>query len=91
MSDDARQADTAMPPIDQTLLERLRCPMTLSELELVDEDGQEFLVAKVGGLRYPVTDGIPQMLPDEALLPEGVASLDELKKQLREAGETVRD
>ena len=82
---------TPMPPIDQTLMERLRCPMTLSELELENTEAGDFLVAKVGGLRYPITNGIPQMLVEEAELPEGVASLDELKKQLREQGATVRD
>jgi len=90
MSDTPADANT-MPPIDETLLERLRCPLTLSELDLESTEAGEFLVAKVGGLRYPITDGIPQMLVDEAALPDGVASLDELKKQLRDAGETVRD
>ena len=40
-------------------------------------EGDE-LVAETGGLRYPVTNGIPQMIIEEAKLPEGVASLDEL-------------
>ncbi len=68
--------------IDPTLLEMLRCPLTLSRLR---REGDE-LVAEVGGLRYPVREGIPQMLPEEARLPEGVASLDELKVQLKEQG-----
>ena len=68
--------------IDPALLEMLRCPLTLSRLR---QDGEE-LVAEVGGLRYPVREGIPQMLPEEARLPEGVASLDELKSTLREQG-----
>ena len=90
-SDPAETSPDGMPPIDVTLLERLRCPLTLSELDLEEDEAGEFLVARVGGLRYPVTDGIPQMLPEEAALPEGVASLDELKKSLRQQGETVRD
>ena len=69
------------------LFDMLRCPMTLSRLR---REGDE-LVAEVGGLRYPVRDGIPQMLADEARLPEGVASLDELKARLRGEGQTVRD
>ena len=69
--------------IDPALLEMLRCPLTLSRLRLEGSD----LVAEVGGLRYPVREGIPQMLPEEARLPEGVVTLDELKRQLREAGQ----
>ena len=73
--------------VDESLLEMLRCPMTLSRLR---PEGDE-LVAEVGGLRYPVRDGIPQMLVEEARLPEGVESLDALKKRLRDQGQTVRD
>jgi uncharacterized protein YbaR (Trm112 family) len=42
----------------------------------------EFLVAEVGGLAYPVRDGIPVMLIEEAKLPTGVSSLEELKQKL---------
>ena len=66
--------------IDPDLLEILRCPLTRSRLRLEGE----FLVAEVGGLAYPVRDGIPVMLMEEAKLPPGVASLDELKAQLRD-------
>ena len=74
---------TPAAPIDSALLEMLRCPLTLSRLRL---EGEE-LIAEVGGLRYPVREGIPQMLPEEARLPDGVASLDALKNQLRERGQ----
>ena len=60
------------------LMEVLRCPLTRSRLR---QEG-DFLVAEVGGLAYPVRDGIPVMLVEEAKLPAGVASLDELKSQL---------
>jgi uncharacterized protein len=64
-------------PIDEFLMQTLRCPVTLSKLR---HEGDS-LVAEVGGLRYPVRNGIPVMLPEEATLPEGVASLDEFKKR----------
>lgn len=64
--------------IDPELLEILRCPLTRSRLRL---DG-DFLIAEVGGLAYPVRDGIPVMLIEEAKLPPGVDSLDALKAQL---------
>ncbi|MEM1011113.1 MAG: Trm112 family protein [Planctomycetota bacterium] len=70
----------------ETLLEVLRCPVTLSPLR---REG-DVLVAEVGGLRYPIRDGIPQMIADEAELPDGVASLDELREQLRSQGVTAR-
>jgi hypothetical protein len=65
--------------LDPELLEILRCPLTHSRLHLEGE----FLVAEVGGLAYPVRDGIPVMLIEEARLPAGVASLDVLKAQLK--------
>ena len=64
--------------IDPDLLEILRCPLTRSRLR---SDG-DFLIAEVGGLAYPVRDGIPVMLNEEAKLPAGVSSLDELKRSL---------
>jgi uncharacterized protein YbaR (Trm112 family) len=65
-------------PIDDDLLDILRCPLTRSKLRL---EGN-FLVAEVGGLSYPIRDGFPVMLIEEAKLPPGVASLDELKAKL---------
>lgn len=63
--------------IDPEVLKILRCPLTRSPLE---QQGDE-LVAQVGGLRYPIRDGIPILLIDEAALPQGVASLDEFKQK----------
>jgi uncharacterized protein YbaR (Trm112 family) len=38
-----------------------------------------FLVGEVGGLRYPVREGIPVLLAEEAKLPAGIESLDAFK------------
>jgi uncharacterized protein YbaR (Trm112 family) len=57
------------------LLEILRCPLTGSRLR---PEG-DFLVAEEGGLAYPVRDGFPVMLVEEARLPAGVESLDALR------------
>jgi hypothetical protein len=54
-------------PIDPALLEILACPE--DHHAPVREQG-EFLVCTECGKRYPVKDGIPVMLPDEALPPE---------------------
>lgn len=66
-------------PIDPELLELLRCPLTRSRLRVEGE----FLIAEVGGLAYPVRDGIPIMLLEEAKLPAGVASVAALKVKLK--------
>jgi uncharacterized protein YbaR (Trm112 family) len=68
--------------LDPELLRLLRCPLTRSRLR---QEG-DYLIAEVGGLGYAVRDGIPVMLVEEAKLPEGVASLDELKAQLAAKG-----
>ncbi len=50
--------------IDPKLLEILVCPLTKGPLTL-DRDAQE-LISKNAGLAYPIRDGIPIMLVDEA-------------------------
>jgi uncharacterized protein len=49
---------------DPKLLELLVCPVTKTRLEY-DAEKQE-LISKTAGLAYPIRDGIPIMLPDEA-------------------------
>ncbi len=50
--------------IDRKLLEILVCPQTKGPLEY-DADRQE-LISRKAKLAYPIRDGIPIMLPDEA-------------------------
>lgn len=50
--------------IDPKLLEILVCPLTKSKLQY-DRDKQE-LISSEAGLAYPIRDGIPIMLIDEA-------------------------
>ena len=69
-----------MSDVDAKLLEILVCPLTRSKLH---QEGDE-LVAEVGGLRYPIRDGIPVMLIEEAALPDGVASLDEFRSRFKD-------
>ena len=49
---------------DPKLLERLVCPVTKTRLSY-DSEKQE-LVSRAAGLAYPIRDGIPIMLPEEA-------------------------
>jgi hypothetical protein len=50
--------------VDPKLLELLVCPVTKAPLEY-DAEAQE-LISRQAGLAYPIRDGIPIMLPDEA-------------------------
>jgi uncharacterized protein len=59
-------ADTAAQKtrIDPRLLEILVCPLTKTTLEY-DPQTQE-LISRAAKLAYPIRDGIPIMLPEEA-------------------------
>jgi len=51
-------------PLDPRLLEILVCPVTKGALEYDRTAGE--LISRTAGLAYPIRDGIPIMLPDEA-------------------------
>ena len=53
--------------IDRELLEILACPLDKAEVKL---EGDRLVCTKCGR-RYPIRDGIPVMLIEEAELPEG--------------------
>lgn len=50
--------------LDPRLLEILVCPVTKGPLEWDPAAGE--LISRSAGLAYPVLDGIPIMLPEEA-------------------------
>jgi uncharacterized protein YbaR (Trm112 family) len=50
--------------VDPKLLEILVCPLTKGQLEF-DSSKQE-LISRKAKLAYPIRDGIPIMLPEEA-------------------------
>jgi uncharacterized protein len=50
--------------IDKRLLEILVCPVTKGPLEWDRERGE--LISRKAGLAFPVRDGVPIMLPEEA-------------------------
>jgi uncharacterized protein YbaR (Trm112 family) len=60
MTDGVREAGR----IDPKLLEILVCPLTKTTLEY-DAERQE-LISRAAKLAYPIRDGVPIMLPDEA-------------------------
>lgn len=53
-----------MSQIDPKLLEILVCPMT--KVPLRYDDAAQELISDQAGLAYPIRDGIPVMLVDEA-------------------------
>jgi uncharacterized protein len=55
---------TAMTDVDPRLLEILVCPVTHGRLTY-DRKAQE-LVSKSARLAFPIRDGVPIMLPEEA-------------------------
>jgi hypothetical protein len=66
MSDEARKPEDAPQggAVDPRLLEILVCPVTKGPLRYDRERGE--LISERAGLAYPIRDGIPIMLPEEA-------------------------
>ena len=56
--------NTDTPEFDRRMLEALVCPQTQRTLEY-DADKQE-LISRSANLAFPIRDGIPVMLIDEA-------------------------
>ena len=66
---DPEAPETAPTPhhgagVDRKMLEALVCPLTQRPLDY-DRDAQE-LISRSANLAFPIRDGIPIMLPDEA-------------------------
>ncbi|HZL00070.1 MAG TPA: Trm112 family protein [Caulobacteraceae bacterium] len=55
---------TPSPPVDPRLLEILVCPVTHGHLDY--DRARSELVSRAARLAYPIRDGIPIMLPEEA-------------------------
>ncbi|MYJ70830.1 MAG: Trm112 family protein [Rhodospirillaceae bacterium] len=57
-------ASADSPKVDPKLLEILVCPVTRQPLKY--DAGAQELISEAAGLAYPIRDGIPIMLQDEA-------------------------
>lgn len=68
----AEARDDRGPVVDPKLLEILVCPLSHGPLSY-DRERQE-LVSEQAGLAYPVRDGIPILLVDEARRLDGDAA-----------------
>jgi uncharacterized protein len=56
--------DAAPSPIDRRMLEALVCPVTQTSLAYDPERNE--LISRAANLAFPIRDGIPIMLVDEA-------------------------
>lgn len=65
--------------ISSELLELLRCPMDPSNTRL--EAADTSLICQRCRVHFPIRDGIPCLLIEEAQLPEGCAGVDALPCQ----------
>lgn len=66
-NEDAGASEAAAPEatkVDPRLLEILVCPLTKTSLDY-DRNRQE-LISRSAKIAYPIRDGIPIMLPEEA-------------------------
>ncbi|MEO1040240.1 MAG: Trm112 family protein [Pseudomonadota bacterium] len=68
-NDQSEPARTRADVVDPKLLEILVCPVTRGPLEYDREAGE--LISREAGLAYPVREGVPIMLPEEARELEG--------------------
>jgi uncharacterized protein YbaR (Trm112 family) len=66
--------------IDAELLEILVCPLTRSRLH---QEG-DYLVSEVGGLKYPIHDGIPVLLISDAIVPPELGSMEAFREKYRD-------
>ena len=83
--DEAQQTTSG---IDPRLLELLVCPLTKGPLRY-DAARQE-LISEQAGLAYPIRDGIPIMLTDEARTLDDDEGLPELVRRQSGEGGTAR-
>jgi len=54
--------------IDEKLLEILACPLCKTEVKLKKKEEQEYLVCVKCKRMYPIREGIPIMLIEEAII-----------------------
>jgi uncharacterized protein YbaR (Trm112 family) len=64
--------------LNPELIDILRCP--LDRHSRLTEEGERLLCTRCG-LKFPITDGFPKLIVEEAELPSGCATLDQLPCQ----------
>jgi uncharacterized protein YbaR (Trm112 family) len=74
--------------ISSDLLDILRCPMDPKRQARLNLEGDR-LICQRCGLKFPIKDGFPVMVVEEAELPAGVDSLDQLPARHETAPSTT--
>jgi uncharacterized protein YbaR (Trm112 family) len=69
--------------MDPTFLAQLRCPIDPERKAGLARDEQQ-LVCEGCSARFPIKQGLPVLIPDEADLPEGMREMSQLPCQRRE-------
>jgi uncharacterized protein YbaR (Trm112 family) len=69
--------------ISPDFLEILRCPLNPSRTRLLQQDGR--LLCERCALRFPIKDGFPVLVAEEAELPSGCESVADLPCQKEQA------
>ena len=64
MTEEHKESVAATAGVDRKMLESLVCPVTQKPLDYDREAGE--LISRAAGLAFPIRDGIPIMLVDEA-------------------------
>ncbi len=64
MTEEHKESVAAAAGVDRKMLESLVCPVTQKPLDYDREAGE--LISRAAGLAFPIRDGIPIMLVDEA-------------------------
>ena len=70
-------SNSSTQELDDETLALLCCPVTRSKLTRAGD----YLVAEVGGLKYPIRNGVPVLLAEEAHLPAGMESLEVFRER----------
>ena len=71
-NDDEYEGKGRAVTLDAELLEILVCPNDRGEIDYLEDE--QVIVCRTCGYRYPVRDGIPVMLIDEAEKPGGASA-----------------
>jgi uncharacterized protein YbaR (Trm112 family) len=70
--------------LNPDFLDRLRCPLDPSHTRLTYQD--ECLICQRCSLKFHIKDGFPVLIAEEAELPPGCASLEQLPCQIEAKG-----
>jgi uncharacterized protein YbaR (Trm112 family) len=86
MATDDQQTPPSSAAVDPKLLELLVCPLTKGPLRY--DRARNELVSEQAGLAYPIRDGIPIMLVDDA---RPIDEADVIPDEVRATGASDRD